>query len=70
MIPNLTTHQQDVVDPVEEMLKKTGCMEIHYEVQECIAESQDWRKCQEQVQKFRVCMEEYQRKREESYSNK
>lgn len=33
MIPNLTTHQQDVVDPVEEMLKKTGCMEIHYEVQ-------------------------------------
>lgn len=33
MIPNLDTHQQNVDDPVEEMLKKTGCMELHYEVQ-------------------------------------
>lgn len=28
-----TIQQQDVEDPVEEMLKKTGCMELHYQVQ-------------------------------------
>lgn len=25
--------QQEITDPVEEMLKKTGCMELHYKVQ-------------------------------------
>ncbi|CAL7946518.1 unnamed protein product [Xylocopa violacea] len=70
MIPNLTTQQHDIEDPVEEMLKKTGCMELHYQVQECIAETQDWRKCQDQVKKFKVCMDEYQRNREKSYLNK
>lgn len=69
MIPNLTTQQKDVQDPVEEMLKKTGCMDLHYQVQECIAETQDWRKCREQVKKFKVCMDEYQRNREKSYGN-
>ncbi|XP_033212727.1 cytochrome c oxidase assembly factor 4 homolog, mitochondrial [Belonocnema kinseyi] len=53
----------DIEDPVDRMLKQTGCMELHYKVQECIAETQDWRKCQEHVQKFRECMEEYQQKK-------
>ncbi|XP_034173426.1 uncharacterized protein LOC117601134 isoform X3 [Osmia lignaria lignaria] len=61
------TLEQDVEDPVERMLDRTGCKELHYQVQECIAETQDWRKCQEQVKKFKVCMDEYQRKREKSY---
>ncbi|XP_050311710.1 cytochrome c oxidase assembly factor 4 homolog, mitochondrial [Anthonomus grandis grandis] len=52
--------QQEITDPVEEMLKRTGCMELHYKVQECIAESQDWRKCQDQVQDFKKCMKKYQ----------
>lgn len=26
-------HQQEVTDPVENMLKKTGCMELHFKVQ-------------------------------------
>lgn len=69
MIPKLNSQQQNIEDPVEEMLKKTGCMEFHYQVQECIAETQDWRKCQEQVKRFKICMDKYQRKREESYSN-
>lgn len=63
-----TARQEDIEDPVEEMLKRTGCMELHYQVQECIAESQDWRKCQEQVKRFKICMDEYQRKREAAYS--
>lgn len=33
MIPKLNSQQQNIEDPVEEMLKKTGCMEFHYEVQ-------------------------------------
>ncbi|XP_015435383.1 PREDICTED: cytochrome c oxidase assembly factor 4 homolog, mitochondrial [Dufourea novaeangliae] len=65
---SITVQQQDVVDPLEEMLKKTGCMELHYQVQECIAETQDWRKCREQVKQFKVCMDEYQKKREKQYS--
>ncbi|XP_076177420.1 uncharacterized protein LOC143151849 [Ptiloglossa arizonensis] len=65
---SLTMQEQDIKDPLEEMLKKTGCMEMHYQVQECIAETQDWRKCQEQVQNFKLCMEKYQKKQEQSYS--
>ncbi|KAI8122541.1 Peptidyl-tRNA hydrolase [Lucilia cuprina] len=36
-------------DPVEVMLKKTGCIELHYKVQECIAETGDWRSCQDKL---------------------
>ncbi|XP_076264084.1 uncharacterized protein LOC143198626 isoform X2 [Rhynchophorus ferrugineus] len=57
----MSTHgQQEITDPVEQMLKKTGCMELHFKVQECIAESQDWRKCQNQVSEFKKCMQRYQ----------
>ncbi|XP_011151237.1 cytochrome c oxidase assembly factor 4 homolog, mitochondrial isoform X2 [Harpegnathos saltator] len=51
--------EDEIEDPVERMLKKTGCIELHYQVQECIAEHQDWRKCQDQVKKFRECMTEH-----------
>lgn len=54
----------DIDDPLDRMLKKTGCMELHFKVQECIAETQDWRKCKDQVNTFRTCMEEYQRNKE------
>lgn len=27
------TRYEEVIDPVEEMLKKTGCMELHFKVQ-------------------------------------
>ncbi|XP_014480706.1 PREDICTED: cytochrome c oxidase assembly factor 4 homolog, mitochondrial [Dinoponera quadriceps] len=56
--------ENEIEDPVEQMLKKTGCMELHYQVQECIAEHQDWRKCQDQVKKFKECMAEHTRKQE------
>lgn len=54
-----TSVEKEIEDPVERMLKKTGCMELHYQVQECIAEHQDWRKCQDKVKKFKECMAEY-----------
>ncbi|XP_065367924.1 cytochrome c oxidase assembly factor 4 homolog, mitochondrial [Calliphora vicina] len=46
-------------DPVEVMLKKTGCIELHYKVQECIAETGDWRSCQDKVKEFKDCMQKY-----------
>ena len=43
---------------VEELIRGTGCLDKHHAVQECIAETKDWRKCQEVVQNFRKCIEE------------
>ncbi len=46
----------DDVDPVDEMIKRTGCLEKHYAVQDCMAEHHDWRKCQMQVMDFKNCI--------------
>ncbi|ELT95256.1 hypothetical protein CAPTEDRAFT_31064, partial [Capitella teleta] len=46
-------------DLVENAIKKTGCLELHYNVQECMADHKDWRKCQDDVKKFRRCMTDY-----------
>ncbi|KAK1168141.1 hypothetical protein AOXY_G11018 [Acipenser oxyrinchus oxyrinchus] len=57
---------EDEEDPVDHMIVKTGCAQLHYAVQDCMAENQDWRKCQPQVQTFKNCMVAYQKtKREE-----
>lgn len=48
-----------IEDPVELMLQRTGCIELHYKVQECISETGDWRKCQEPVKDFKLCMQKY-----------
>ncbi|XP_064838540.1 cytochrome c oxidase assembly factor 4 homolog, mitochondrial [Oncorhynchus masou masou] len=56
---------QDEEDPVDQMISRTGCGELHYAVQECMAEHQDWRKCQSQVQTFKDCMMTFQKARKE-----
>ncbi|XP_061102862.1 cytochrome c oxidase assembly factor 4 homolog, mitochondrial-like [Conger conger] len=56
---------EDEEDPVDQMISRTGCAELHYAVQECMAEHQDWRKCQPQVQAFKECMLTFQRARKE-----
>nr|ADD38704.1 Coiled-coil-helix-coiled-coil-helix domain-containing protein 8 [Lepeophtheirus salmonis] len=43
-------------DLVDRMLNKTGCMNLHYQVQFCMAEKKDWRLCQKEVQDFKSCM--------------
>ncbi|ODM91326.1 Cytochrome c oxidase assembly factor 4, mitochondrial [Orchesella cincta] len=60
--PVAADDEDDLDDPVERMLKKTGCLEKHFSVQECIAETKDWRKCQKQVQDFKECMDIYKKK--------
>jgi len=54
-------NEDDDDDPVEKMLKAAGCLEKHYAVQECIAETHDWRRCQQPVQDFRKCIEDHKK---------
>lgn len=44
-------------DPLDRILKKSGCADLHYKVQFCMAEKQDWRQCQVEVKEFRECVE-------------
>ncbi|CAB3368163.1 Hypothetical predicted protein [Cloeon dipterum] len=71
--PSVSVHQKsadpsDVDDPVEGMLKKTGCIQLHHKIQDCIVFKQDWRQCQKEVQEFRECMAEYTKKQQEHNS--
>ncbi|XP_062983373.1 cytochrome c oxidase assembly factor 4 homolog, mitochondrial [Elgaria multicarinata webbii] len=52
-------------DPFDQMIARTGCANLHYAVQECMGEHQDWRRCQQQVQSFKDCMREYQKQQAE-----
>ncbi|XP_014670112.1 PREDICTED: cytochrome c oxidase assembly factor 4 homolog, mitochondrial-like [Priapulus caudatus] len=52
----------DEEDPVETMMKKTGCMELHYAVQDCMIEHRDWRKCQDKVAEFKNCISNYHKR--------
>lgn len=66
--PKVKTNSEEPEDPVESMLKKTGCIELHYKVQECIAETQDWRKCKNVVDNFKVCMSSYTEQQQKKYN--
>ncbi|XP_051539426.1 cytochrome c oxidase assembly factor 4 homolog, mitochondrial [Myxocyprinus asiaticus] len=63
--PHNRSRSEDEGDPVDQMISMTGCAELHYALQECMAEHQDWRKCQTVVQKFKECMATYQNTRKE-----
>ncbi|NXB01164.1 COA4 factor, partial [Cnemophilus loriae] len=43
-------------DPLDAMIARTGCLEQHRQLQECMAERQDWRHCQAQLRAFGACM--------------
>ncbi|XP_058483778.1 cytochrome c oxidase assembly factor 4 homolog, mitochondrial [Solea solea] len=63
--PHDRSRNDDEDDPVEQMISRTGCAELHYAVQECMAEHQDWRACQSQVRTFKDCMMDFQKARKE-----
>ncbi|XP_028277725.1 cytochrome c oxidase assembly factor 4 homolog, mitochondrial [Parambassis ranga] len=63
--PHDRSRKDDEDDPVEQMISRTGCTELHYAVQECMAEHQDWRVCQDQVRAFKACMMNYQNARKQ-----
>ncbi|VDM27946.1 unnamed protein product [Hydatigera taeniaeformis] len=54
-------------DPVIEMIKRTGCLDEHNAIMECMAENKDWRKCQDKVKLFRDCMSKKDRKDGKTY---
>ena len=56
-----SSEDDDDEDHVEKMLNKAGCIKEHYAVQECMAETKDWRQCQEHVQKFKQCIDNSRR---------
>ncbi|NWI71493.1 COA4 factor, partial [Todus mexicanus] len=55
---------EDEEDPLDAMILRTGCMAQHRELQECMAERQDWRHCQPQVRAFGECMARQKRAEE------
>ncbi|CAG2182174.1 unnamed protein product, partial [Oppiella nova] len=66
-------------DPLETMLNRTGCKELHYSLQtrasiplttqDCMAEHRDWRRCQDLVQKFKDCMIAYEKTKQHHKTN-
>jgi len=57
----------DEVDPVDEMIKRTGCTEQHNAVQDCIFDHKDWRKCQAEVKNFKDCYDIYTKAKEAAF---
>lgn len=56
-LKKLKDEEEEDQDPVEAMINRTGCLKLHYAVQECFGEKRDWRECQKEVTEFRKCME-------------
>ncbi|XP_053214585.1 cytochrome c oxidase assembly factor 4 homolog, mitochondrial-like [Panonychus citri] len=52
--------EEEEDDPVTLAIKRTGCLQLHFDVQECIFETKDWRACKQQVASFKKCMTDYQ----------
>ena len=46
---------EEELDRVDAKLQEMGCLDQHYAVLECVADTKDWRKCQDQVNIFRQC---------------
>eukprot|EP00096_Caligus_rogercresseyi_P000581 TRINITY_DN1103_c0_g1_i3.p1 TRINITY_DN1103_c0_g1~~TRINITY_DN1103_c0_g1_i3.p1 ORF type:complete len:102 (-),score=28.57 TRINITY_DN1103_c0_g1_i3:803-1108(-) len=54
--PSQAKEEEEEEDPLDRMLNKTGCVDLHYQVQFCMAEKKDWRLCQKEVLDFKTCM--------------
>ncbi|VDQ05031.1 unnamed protein product [Trichobilharzia regenti] len=50
------SNPEDDEDPVTSMIARTGCLNEHYAVLECMSEKKDWRHCQDFVKVFKNCM--------------
>uniref|UniRef100_A0A8C3MDZ6 Uncharacterized protein n=1 Tax=Geospiza parvula TaxID=87175 RepID=A0A8C3MDZ6_GEOPR len=55
--------EEEGEDPLDARIARSGCLEQHRQLQECMAERRDWRHCQEQVRAFGACMAQQQRQR-------
>lgn len=48
--------EEEGEDPLDARIARSGCLEQHRQLQECMAERRDWRHCQEEVRAFGACM--------------
>ncbi|NWR43254.1 COA4 factor, partial [Regulus satrapa] len=48
--------EEEEEDPLDAVIARSGCLEQHRRVQECMAERRDWRHCQQQLRAFGACM--------------
>ncbi|NXC04247.1 COA4 factor, partial [Orthonyx spaldingii] len=48
--------EEEEEDAVDAMIARTGCLEQHRRLQECMAERQDWRHCRQELRAFGACM--------------
>ncbi|NXO39649.1 COA4 factor, partial [Locustella ochotensis] len=48
--------EEEGEDPLDARIARSGCLEQHRQLQECMAERRDWRRCQEEVRAFGACM--------------
>ncbi|VDL18439.1 unnamed protein product [Hymenolepis diminuta] len=55
--PTISTIDDDEEeDLVIALIKRTGCLDQHNAIMECMYNYKDWRKCQNEVKLFRQCM--------------
>jgi len=59
---------RDDMDFVDQMLERTGCSQAHYDLQDCMFETRDWRKCQEKVEALKLCMRAYEVRKQQTGS--
>nr|XP_061801250.1 cytochrome c oxidase assembly factor 4 homolog, mitochondrial-like [Nerophis lumbriciformis] len=65
---DVTDGDEGAEDPVERMISRTGCADLHESLQDCMAQHQDWRACQNHVGAFKKCMSDYHKARQEQLS--
>lgn len=49
-------NDNDAEDPYEARIRRSGCADHNYALQECYMDTKDWRKCREKMEAFRACM--------------
>ncbi|KAM7031342.1 cytochrome c oxidase assembly factor 4 homolog, mitochondrial [Passerculus sandwichensis] len=59
-----SAEEEEGEDPLDARIARSGCLEQHRQLQECMAERRDWRHCQEQVRAFGACMARRQQQRQ------
>ncbi|NXF11001.1 COA4 factor, partial [Smithornis capensis] len=60
--PQEKAEDEEGEDPLDARIARTGCLEQHRELQECMAEQRDWRHCQPQLRAFGACMARRERR--------
>ncbi|KAF5394067.1 Coiled-coil-helix-coiled-coil-helix domain-containing protein 8 [Paragonimus heterotremus] len=51
-----TEQNEDDDDPVVSAIRRSGCLDEHYDVLDCMYEKKDWRACQDVLNVFKSCM--------------